>query len=73
MIWDKRGTFWSMEYRQIAENKNNFDGHSNFISTVGAQHCVDEDSNIVVFVIDTTKTGGVYNKGYTITEETYEE
>jgi hypothetical protein len=62
-----------MEYRQIAENKNNFDGHSNFISTVGAQHCVDEDSNVVVFVIDTTKTGANYNKGYTITEESDED
>lgn len=72
MIWDKRGTFWSMEYRQIAENKNTFDGFSNYISTVGAQHCVDEDSNVVVFVIDTTKTGDDYNPGYTITEESDE-
>jgi hypothetical protein len=30
---------------------------------------VDEDSNVVVFVIDKTKTGANYNKGYTITEE----
>lgn len=73
MIWDKRGTFWSMEYRQIAENKNNFDGHSNFISTVGASHCVDEDSNVIVFVIDSTKTGANYNPGYTITEESDED
>ena len=72
MIWDRRGTFWSMQYKQIAENKNTFDGHSNFISTVGAEHCVDEDSNVVVFVIDSTKTGDNYNSGYTITEESDE-
>lgn len=68
MIWDKRGTFWSMQYRQVKDNNNNFDDHVNYISTVGAEHCVDEDSNVVVFVIDTTKTGSNYNKGYTITE-----
>lgn len=69
MIWDKRGTFWAMQYRQVKDNNNNFDDHVNYISTVGAEHCVDEDSNVVVFVIDTTKTGSTYNKGYTITEE----
>ena len=65
MIWDKRGTFWSSEYRKVADNPNKFDDHVNYISTAGAQHCVDEDSNIIVFVIDTTVGG----KGYTITEE----
>lgn len=69
MIWDKRGTFWSMQYRQVGKQNNDFDAHVNYISTVGAEHCVDEDSNVVVFVIDTTKTGDNYNKGYTITEE----
>lgn len=69
MIWDKRGTFWSMQYRQVKDNNNTFDDHVNYISTVGAEHCVDEDSNVVVFVIDETKTGSDYNKGYTITEE----
>lgn len=65
MIWDKRGTFWNSEYRKIADNPNRFDDHVNYISTAGAQHCVDEDSNVVVFVIDTTQGG----TGYTITEE----
>lgn len=69
MVWDKRGTFWSMQYRQVGQQNNDFDKHINYISTVGAEHCVDEDSNVVVFVIDTTKTGSNYNKGYTITEE----
>lgn len=69
MIWDKRGTFWSIQYRQQADNPNTFDNHVNYISTVGAEHCVDEDSNVVVFVVDKTKTGDNYNKGYTITEE----
>lgn len=65
MIWDKRGTFWNSEYRKVADNPNKFDDHVNYVSTAGAQHCVDEDSNVVVFVIDTTEGG----KGYTITEE----
>ena len=65
MIWDKRGTFWNSEYRKVANNPNTFDDHVNYVSTAGAQHCVDEDSNVVVFVIDTTDGG----KGYTITEE----
>lgn len=64
MIWDKRGTFWSMQYRQNGQNVNDFDKHTNYIATVGAEHCVDEDSNVVVFVID--ENGG---DGYTITEE----
>lgn len=72
MVWDKRGTFWSMEYRQVGQQNNDFDKHINYISTVGASHCVDEDSNVIVFVIDTTKTGGNYNKGYTITEKSDE-
>lgn len=72
MVWDKRGTFWSMEYRQVGQQNNDFDKHINYISTVGASHCVDEDSNVIVFVIDTTKTGQNYNKGYTITEESDE-
>lgn len=72
MVWDKRGTFWSMEYRQVGQQNNDFDKHINYISTVGASHCVDEDSNVIVFVIDTTKTGANYNKGYTITEESDE-
>lgn len=71
-IWDKRGTFWSMEYRQNGQNVNDFDKHTNFIATVGASHCVDEDSNMIVFVIDKTKTGANYNPGYTITEESDE-
>lgn len=65
MIWDKRGTFWNSEYRKVANNPNTFDDHVNYVSTAGAQHCVDEDSNVVVFVIDTSEGG----KGYTITEE----
>lgn len=65
MIWDKRGTFWNSEYRKVANNPNAFDDHVNYVSTAGAQHCVDEDSNVVVFVIDTTENG----KGYVITEE----
>jgi hypothetical protein len=65
MIWDKRGTFWNSEYRKVANNPNTFDDHVNYVSTAGAQHCVDEDSNVVVFVIDTTEGG----KGYVITEE----
>lgn len=72
MIWDKRGTFWTTEYKKIAANDNTFDDHVNYISTVAAQHCVDEDSNVIVYVIDTTKTGSTYNKGYTITEESDE-
>lgn len=72
MIWDKRGTFWTTEYRKISENPNRFDDHVNYISTVAAQHCVDEDSNVIVFVIDSTKTGDNYNPGYTITEESDE-
>ena len=73
MIWDKRGTFWNTEYKRVASNVNEFDDHVNYISTVAAQHCVDEDSNVIVYVLDKTKTGGSYNKGYTITEETDEE
>ena len=72
MIWDKRGTFWMTEYKKIAANENTFDDHVNYISTVACQHCVDEDSNVIVYVLDDTKTGGVYNKGYTITEESDE-
>lgn len=72
MIWDKRGTFWNTEYKRVANNPNNFDDHVNYISTVAAQHCVDEDSNVIVFVLDATKTGGTLNKGYTITEESDE-
>ena len=64
MIWDKRGTFWSSEYRKVAANENTFDDHVNYISTAGAQHCVDEDSNVIVFVVDSPN-----NDGYTITEE----
>lgn len=71
-IWDKRGTFWTTEYKKIAANTNTFDDHVNYISTVACQHCVDEDSNVIVYVLDDTKTGGVYNKGYTITEESDE-
>ena len=51
MIWDKRGTFYNLEYKKVASNPNTFDDHVNYISTVGAQHCVDEDSNVVVFVL----------------------
>lgn len=51
MIWDKRGTFWSTEYKKIAANDNTFDDHVNYISTVAAQHCVDEDSNVIVYII----------------------
>ena len=51
MIWDRRGTFWSTEYKKIASNPNTFDDHVNYISTVAAQHCVDEDSNVIVYVI----------------------
>ena len=69
MVWDKRGTFWSMQFRQNGKQENDFDKHINYIATVGAEHCVDEDSNVIVFVIDKTKTGANYNKGYTITEE----
>lgn len=72
MVWDKRGTFWSMQYKQIKDNPNTFDDHINYISTVGAEHCVDEDSNVIVFVIDSTKTGDNYNTGYTITQESDE-
>lgn len=73
MIWDKRGTFWNTEYKKIAANENTFDDHVNYISTVAAQHCVDEDSNVIVYVLDTTKTGDNYNKGYIITEESDED
>lgn len=72
MIWDKRGTFWTTEYKKIAANTNTFDDHVNYISTIACQHCVDEDSNVLVYVLDETKTGGVYNPGYTITEESDE-
>ena len=70
MIWDRRGTFWTTEYKKVAANPNTFDDHVNYISTAAASHCVDEDSNVIVFVIDTTKTGDNYNPGYVITEET---
>ncbi len=66
MIWDKRGTFWSMEYRDVADNPNRFDRHVNYISTVGASHCVDIDSNAIIFVCH-DKTGAT--TAYTITEE----
>lgn len=69
MIWDKRGTFWSTEYKRVAANRNDFDDHVNYISTIACSHCVDEDSNVIVYVLDNTKTGDNYNKGYTITEE----
>ena len=72
MIWDKRGTFWSIEYKKVAANENTFDDHVNYISTVACSHCVDEDSNVIVYVLDTTKTGDNYNPGYTITEESDE-
>lgn len=62
MVWDKRGTFYNMEYKKVASNVNTFDDHINYISTVGAQHCVDEDSNVVVFVL-------THSDGFTITEE----
>lgn len=65
MIWDKRGTFYTLDYRKIASNANTFDDHVNYISTVGAQHDVDEDSNVVVFTIDTTSGGN----GFTVTQE----
>lgn len=60
MIWDRRGTFWSTEYKKVAANENTFDDHVNYISTVAAQHCVDEDSNVIVYII---------GNGITITEE----
>ena len=63
MIWDKRGTFYNLEYKKVASNTNTFDDHINYISTVGAQHCVDEDSNVIVFTI--AESGD----GFTITEE----
>lgn len=66
MIWDKRGTFYNLEYKKVASNTNTFDDHINYISTVGAQHCVDEDSNVIVFTI--AETGD----GFTITEESDE-
>ena len=72
MIWDKRGTFWSTEYKRVAANRNDFDDHVNYISTIACSHCVDEDSNVIVYVLDSTKTGDNYNKGYTITEESDE-
>lgn len=62
MIWDRRGTFYNLEYKKVASNTNTFDDHVNYISTVGAQHCVDEDSNVVVFVLG-------HSDGFTITEE----
>ena len=62
MIWDRRGTFFNLEYKKVASNENTFDDHVNYISTVGAQHCVDEDSNVVVFVLG-------HSDGFTITEE----
>ncbi len=64
MIWDKRGTFYNLEYKKVANQPNTFDDHVNYISTVGAQHCVDEDSNVIVFTIDTTADGN----GFKITE-----
>jgi len=64
MIWDRRGTFYTLDYRKVASNANTFDDHVNYISTVGAQHNVDEDSNVIVFTIDTTSGGN----GFTITE-----
>ena len=64
MIWDRRGTFYTLDYRKVASNANTFDDHVNYISTVGAQHNVDEDSNIIVFTIDTTNGGN----GFTVTE-----
>lgn len=64
MIWDRRGTFWNTEYKKVASNPNTFDGHINYISTAAAQHCVDQDSNVIVFVIDDPSS-----TGYTITEE----
>lgn len=51
VVWDRRGTFWSTEYKKVAANENTFDDHINYISTVAAQHCVDEDSNIIVYII----------------------
>ena len=51
VVWDRRGTFWSTEYKKVAANDNTFDDHINYISTVAAQHCVDEDSNIIVYII----------------------
>lgn len=60
VVWDRRGTFWSTEYKKVAANENTFDDHINYISTVAAQHCVDEDSNIIVYVI---------GNNITITEE----
>ena len=62
MIWDRRGTFFNLEYKKVASNENTFDDHVNYISTVGAQHCVDEDSNVVVFVL-------THSDGFTISEE----
>ena len=62
MIWDRRGTFYNLEYKKVASNTNTFDDHVNYISTTGAQHCVDEDSNVVVFVLG-------HSDGFTITEE----
>ena len=62
MIWDRRGTFYNLEYKKVASNPNTFDDHVNYISTTGAQHCVDEDSNVVVFVLG-------HSDGFTITEE----
>lgn len=56
MIWDRRGTFWSTEYKKVAANENTFDDHVNYISTVAAQHCVDEDSNVIVYVIGNSIT-----------------
>ena len=72
MVWDKRGTAWSLGFKHIRDNANNFDEHVNYIETVKARHMVDEDSNVIVYVIDTTKTGDNYNPGYTITEESDE-
>lgn len=63
-IWDKRGTFYTLDYRKVANQPNTFDDHVNYISTVGASHNVDEDSNIIVFTIDTTSGGN----GFTVTE-----
>lgn len=67
MIWDRRGTFYNLEYKKTANNPNTFDDHVNYISTVGAQHCVDEDSNVVVFVL--SAASGYTTNGFKITEE----
>ena len=67
MVWDRRGTFYNLEYKKVASNANTFDDHINYISTVGAQHCVDEDSNVIVFVL--TAAEGYDTYGFKITEK----